>query len=386
MADTTNIPDDFRRRLTGAIDAGNLLRPSARVLVGVSGGVDSVVLLHALAEIAKLPGREYSLIVAHLDHRLRDAAGEDAAFVEHLADTMHLPYVLERIDVRVVAQEQKQGVEHAARMARYEFLARAAKEHDASAVAVAHHADDNVETILFRILRGTALRGLRGMEAVRELRTRASQRSAASQSSIVDCGLRNLSSIHNPYGTGPQSLWDRSAIHNFTLVRPLLGFRREEILAYARATKLAWREDHTNDETRYRRNFLRHELLPLMREVNDKADEALLRLGELARQAEAFVARQAQRRLAEAICHEESRRILLDVTMFAPDPADETETILRTTAYRMILERLGMPQRDLSAEHLADIDALLHVKNGVVNLPADFTARRERNHLLFEKI
>lgn len=332
--------------------------------MGVSGGADSVVLLHALAAVAEEASRAYSLAVAHLDHGLRDASAADAAFVAQLAKSMHLPCVIEQADVRKLAQRQGQGVEHAARMARYEFLAHAAREHNASAVAVAHHADDNVETILFRLLRGTGMRGLRGMEARRELKTEkeaGSGKPAAGQTK---------SPVPNP----------QSPIF---LVRPLLGFRREEILAYARAAELAWREDHTNDETYYRRNFLRHELLPLVRQINDHADEALLRLGELAGRVEAFLTRQAQQRLAEAISHEDSEKILLDVTMFAPDPSS-AEIVLRTTAYRLVLEQLGMPQRDLSAEHLAAVDALLQTPAGAVNLPAGFTARRERNHLLFQ--
>lgn len=369
--------------MAAAIDVGGLLRPSARVLVGVSGGMDSVVLLHALTAVAQQIGRGYSLIVAHMDHGIRETSAADAEFVADLAKQLNVPCVVERADVPALARRQGQGVEQAARTARYDFFARVAAQHHADAVAAAHHADDNVETILFRILRGTAMRGLRGMEAKRELR-------------IVDCGLRieegggsgklaaGLQSVPQSPVPSPQSRVPSPQSPIF-LIRPLLGFRRDEIHAYAQAANLAWREDHTNDDVRYRRNFLRHELLPLVREkLNDQADDAILRLGELAAQTEVFLTCQAERRLAESVSHEDAEKILLDVTMFTPNPADETEAILRTTAYRLILDRLGMPQRDMTAEHLAAIDALLRTAGGVVNLPDGVIVRREKIHLLFQ--
>ena len=365
--------------MAAAIDAGDLLRPAARVLVGVSGGMDSVVLLHALAAVANEPGRAYSLIVAHLDHSLRESSAADAEFVKGLAETYRLPCVIERADVHALARRRGQGVEQAARMARYDFFARAAHEQHADAVAAAHHADDNVETILFRILRGTAMRGLRGMEAKREFRISDFRFQIKEKVQPEEAGsgkqAAGRQSIHNP----------QSAIRNIFLVRPLLGFYRDEIQSYAQAAGLSWREDHTNDDVRYRRNFLRHELLPLVREkLNDQADAAILRLGELAAQTEVFLTRQAERRLAESVSHEDAEKILLDVTMFAPDPGDETEVILRTTVYRLILDRLGMPQRDMTAEHLAAIDALLRAASGVVNLPDGVIVRREKRHLLFQ--
>lgn len=350
MADgKSHIVDAMLERLAATVDAGGLLCPGERVLVGVSGGVDSVALLHALAMLARNPRRCYSLIAAHLDHGLRADSAEDAAFVAALAEQLHLSCVRERIEVNPLIRQHGQGIEHAARTARYEFFARQARRENARAVAVAHHADDNAETILFRILRGTGMRGLKGMEAQRRL----------------------------PFS-------DRE--HPVRLIRPFLEFRRAEILSYAQAAGLRWREDSTNQQTHYRRNFLRHNLLPLARRrVNRQADEALLRLGKQAGQVEAWLTHQARERLARAVAHEDSHTILLDLLVFAPDPNDTNESILRTTAYHLILERLGAPQRDLTAEHLAGIDALLSLSEGTVNLPSGFQARRQRNHLLFQK-
>jgi len=334
----------LERTLARAIDAEALLQPGRRVLVGVSGGADSVALLHGLCALAGQVNRRYELIVAHLDHALRTESAEDARFVANLADRLGLECILARADVAARARQDGQGTEHAARMERYEFFARSTARCEASAVALAHHADDNVETILFRILRGTGLRGLAGMQAKREL----------------------------PSSGGA------------VLVRPMLHLRRAEILDYCHAVKLSWREDHTNADSAYRRNFLRQELLPLVRRrVNDQADEAILRLAGHARLAEAYLTRQAEMLLAKSVAHEDAERILLDAAVLAPSGPDPAEAILRTTAYRITLERLGLGERNLTAEHLAAVDSLLDSVGGAVNLPQGFYARRERGHLLF---
>ncbi len=351
--------------------------------------MDSVVLLHALTAVAKDPQRNYSLTVAHLDHGLREASAEDAAFVAALARGYSLPCIVERADVQTLARQQGQGVEQAARMARYDFFARVARQQQADAVAAAHHADDNVETILFRILRGTGMRGLKGMDAKREVRSaecevRSEEEEQGAGSGKQAAG-REVRSAECEVREEVRSRTTHYELRTIFLIRPLLDFRRDEILAYAKSAGLAWREDHTNDDTQYRRNFLRHELLPLVREkLNSQADAAILRLGEQAAQTELFLLRQAEERLARAISYEDSQKILLDVTMFAPDPADDAEMILRTTAYRRILERLGMGQRDMTAEHLSAIDALLRATGGVVNVPDGVAVRREKRHLLFQ--
>jgi tRNA(Ile)-lysidine synthase len=334
--------DAFERRLAGAIDADGLLAAGQSVLVGVSGGADSVAMLAALRVLAGEAARTYRLTVGHLDHSLRDESAGDAAFVAALARKWGLECITERVDVAAEADRLGEGVEHAARTARYEFFARAARQCGASAVAVAHHADDNAETILFRVLRGTALRGLAGMPVTRSL---------------------------------PAAEPESPALR---IIRPMLGFRRREILDYCRARSLEWREDHTNAETVYRRNFLRHQLLPLIREkLNPQADDALLRLGRFAAQTEAYLTAQAEALLGRAVSHRQADRVLLDAAVFA----DEAP-IIRQTAVRLAMESLGAPQRDLTAEHLVATDGLLNVSAGVVNLPGRFEARRRGSQII----
>jgi tRNA(Ile)-lysidine synthase len=226
-----------------------------RVLVAVSGGADSVALLRGLRELAA--GDASRLLVGHFHHGLRPDADDDEQFVVELARQLGLACELGRADVRSLAGEQGDGLEAAARHARHEFLHAAAHRHGARFIATAHTADDQAETILHRILRGTGLAGLAGIP-----RTRA-----------IDPGL--------------------------VLIRPMLPVRRAEVLEYLRQLRQAYREDCSNSDLRFTRNRLRHELLPLLAsEFNPQVREALLRLGQLAGEAHAVLGESVARGLS----------------------------------------------------------------------------------------
>lgn len=213
-----------------------LFSPGDRVGVAVSGGVDSVCLLHILRAMEDL---RLELVVCHLDHSLRPESGRDAEFVRDLAARWGLPFAAERLPVRSFARDRGLSQEMAARELRYEALRRMAAAHGLRRVALGHHRDDQVETILLRLLRGAGLEGLAGMRPVRE------------------DGL---------------------------FVRPLLGVTRTEICAYAAAHGLAWTEDATNRSLAIPRNRVRHELLPYLRSYNAGVDRSLLGLAALARE------------------------------------------------------------------------------------------------------
>jgi tRNA(Ile)-lysidine synthase len=220
---------------------------SVTVLLAVSGGADSVALLRAMRVLAD-PRR---LVVAHFQHGLRPAAEQDAIFVRRLCDELGVPCEIGRAEAELAKQTAGEGLEGAARRARYEFLRAAAERHGARYVAVAHTADDQVETILHRVARGTGLAGLAGMPRARRL--------------------------------GPAA----------TLVRPLLARTRAEVLDYLQSLGQAYREDETNRDLGFTRNRIRHDLLPKLRaEYNPEVDAALLRLGQLAGEAQGLIARQ----------------------------------------------------------------------------------------------
>lgn len=196
-------------------------------VVGVSGGADSLALLHALA--AQMPHER--LVVAHLNHGWRDEADDDAEFVRQTAVSLHIPIHIQKLDPATPATEE------AGRNARYRFFADIARRHGASIVAVAHNADDQAETVLMRLLRGTGTAGLRGMQPIAPL--------------PID------------------------GADGITLVRPLLTSSRADIEAYCQQHNLQPRQDVTNADGRFLRNRIRHELLPLLAEYNPQIKSRL---------------------------------------------------------------------------------------------------------------
>ena len=327
--------DPFLADVARCVDRHALIPRGAAVLVGVSGGGDSVGLLGALRELAGRPDRSWRLAVCHLNHRLRPDADADERFVAELARTWGLPCMAERRDVAADARTSGDGVERAARRARYDLFRRVARETGATRVALAHHADDNVETVLHHVLRGTHLRGLAGIPIRRELE--------GSPASIV---------------------------------RPLLEIRRERIEAFCRRNALAWRTDPTNADTSLRRNFIRHELLPLLRErLNPRADGALLRLAAAAGSVEAYLSARGAEALAAARLpdRDDPPATVLDrEALAAADP------VIQTYALRAALERAGAPMRQVGADRLAEVRGLLDSSGpAAVSLPAGWAARRD---------
>jgi tRNA(Ile)-lysidine synthase len=221
-----------------------------RLVVAVSGGPDSVAMLRGSA--ALIEGKT-ALVVAHLNHGLRpQTADRDERFVADLAGRLGLRLACARIDLPAEARRRRQSVETVARDCRYEFLSRTAESLDARFVAVGHTADDQAETILHRILRGTGLKGLAGMPVRRAL--------------SPSCEL----------------------------VRPLLAVPRSDVLAYLTAINQPYCDDETNADSGHTRNRLRNELLPLLeREFNPRVREALQRLGRLAADAQQVIDEQA---------------------------------------------------------------------------------------------
>ena len=211
------------------------------VVLAVSGGPDSMCL--ADATIAQAGELGLTPTIAHLDHDLRGDAGHaDADFVRAFAVSRCVSSVIERADVAGRAAAERTSMEVAARRARYDFLARAARSAGASLIALAHQADDQAETVLLRLIRGTGIAGLRGMQSL---------------------------SAH-PSAT---DLW---------LIRPLLQVTRTEVMRYCEARQIQPRNDASNDTLEYTRNRVRHELLPLLEQFNPGIRAVLARLADTA--------------------------------------------------------------------------------------------------------
>jgi tRNA(Ile)-lysidine synthase len=208
------------QKMVATVRAHQLFKPGNHLLVAVSGGADSVALLLALHELA--PSWKLKLTVAHLDHRIRGAeARRDVRLVQQLARRLHLPCVVESADVPALAAQAGISIEMAARTQRYRFFEAVARRAGAKLVATAHTADDQAETLLLRLARGTSPQGLAGIP--------------------------------------PRQVRNKLAI-----IRPLLAATRDDILSFLKARKEQWHEDASNADPAYLRNRVRHEILPLL--------------------------------------------------------------------------------------------------------------------------
>ncbi len=289
----------------------HLLQPPQRVLVGVSGGADSVALLLALLELVRAGKLNIELVVAHLEHGIRGQRSRaDAEFVCELAKKLDLPILLEAVDVPALAAERKLCLESAGRSARYEFFSRTAGQQQCSVVALAHQADDQVETILHRIIRGTGLTGLAGIK--------------------------------------PRRLLCRQPeVH---IARPLLFCHRVQIEQFLIDMSVSWRTDHTNLGLDATRSRIRNELLPSLRDKhNPRVDEALLKLAAIAEQTNDFLDQHTVE-LFDRVARTFGSLVCVDLATLA-----KSHRALQAAVIRRAWVKLDLPQRDLSFDTVESI-------------------------------
>ena len=289
------------------IDRHQLFPAEGMIVVGVSGGADSLCLLHLLKQICG-PGRRYpgiSLHAAHLNHMLRGEESEqDARVVAQLMDNWAMPCTLGAIDVRTLAQAEKRSLEDAARVARYRFLRAIAK---GARIAVAHHADDQVETLVLHWLRGSGLSGMVGM---------------------------------------PPRQQD--------IIRPLLEITHAETLAYCAEHHITPVEDNSNNDPRFLRNRIRHAVIPLLQELNPGIRHTLLRNAEVVRVDLDWLETQVDTHWNETVISEQKTEIKLDTHALLKLPLSLQRHLLRR-ATALICEG----QSPLEPRHLSLIEHLL---------------------------
>jgi tRNA(Ile)-lysidine synthase len=302
----------------GLLDGFEL--PRRIVVVAVSGGPDSLCLLHVL--LALCPEYGITLHVAHLNHGLRGAESDaDARFVQETAEAWAVPVIVGVADVPALVRERKLSVEEAARQARYAFLAQAAAQLGADRIALGHNADDQTETALMHWLRGAGLAGLRGMapkSPLGELRFEAAEGGGAGR----------------PYGVAA------------TLIRPLLFVTRAQIEAYCVENSLAPRFDRSNLDTTYFRNRLRHDLLPLLAQYNPNIREVIRRSAQALAGDYEVIRAQAEAAWRETLRNESAGHVTLDLARWRALPIG-----LQRSTLRMAVERLRRNLRDVGWEH-----------------------------------
>jgi tRNA(Ile)-lysidine synthase len=316
-----------------------------KLVVAVSGGADSTALLLAIEELIRARKLSVSILAAHLDHGIRPQSKEDARWVAKLAKGLGFISVTGRAQVAERAAATSENLEQAARTARYDFLERTAKRRDAHFVLTAHTMDDQAETVMLRLMRGSSGAGLGGMDVCRSISPRS----------------------------------------QISLCRPLLWARRHQTEDYCAFRKTGFLQDEMNDDPRFARVRVRKQLLPLMESFNTKVVEALSRTATLLREDSSVLINDSDALLASAISTtspgSETEIPPLSVNVLAKAPP-----ALRRRALRQWISKGRGSSRRLEMVHLLAVEGLLAGNQGgkTVELPNGSKVTRRKGRLEFE--
>jgi tRNA(Ile)-lysidine synthase len=330
---------EFEKNIAGFAKKNELFCSADKILLAVSGGADSIALLHTMQTLKAEGLSTGDFVCAHINHQLRGSeADADEEFVIAQAHSLSLPIATRRIETIGFARENKLSIETAARQLRLKSLLDIAKANNCNCIATGHQKNDNAETILQRLARGTGFRGLGG-------------------------------------------IWPKRLFaDNIRFVRPLLCVSRDEILQYLNKRNLKWRTDKTNENCTYRRNFIRHQLLPALQQ--QCSNSIVEQLSELAQSTCKFYSLVCNR--AEAIWPEMADcggdRVVLDLKSFLTQPpAVKVELVRRSLA------AVGSGERDLTHRHYERILQLAEQKTSgrKIELPDGFVVGYEYGNLIF---
>jgi tRNA(Ile)-lysidine synthase len=299
-----------------------------RLLVAVSGGADSVALLHGLECVRQELALD--LVVGHFNHRFRGAESElDAAWVQGLAERLGLVCEVGAAEPARGSGSTSAIPEEAARLARYQYLEEVARRRGCVVICTGHTADDQVETILHHLLRGTGIVGLRGMPAVRELS------------------------------------------ENVVLFRPLLRLRRTDLEPFLRELGQDYRTDESNANQEMTRNWLRHRALPLLRERFPQMDDAVLRLAHQAGEVTVMTDELASRLLAQALVDDGPEAARLNAAVLSGQPRH-----LVREMFVKLWERRGWPRGEMTYDRWNELADLAATESGTRMFPGAISARR----------
>ncbi|MBQ9910691.1 MAG: tRNA lysidine(34) synthetase TilS [Lachnospiraceae bacterium] len=293
----------LERQLIGAGD---------RVLLGCSGGADSMCLLHLLSLLQE--PLDFTLYAVHVHHHIRGkSADEDAKFVEKACEEYGVPCSVIHKDVLAFKEEKRLSTEEAARTLRYEAFLEEAERVHADRLAVAHHMEDRAETMLFQMIRGSLLSGSAGMKI-------------------------------------------KSAYKDLPVIRPLLDVSKEEILQYDEENGISWREDETNLKDNADRNRIRHHVLPALQNTRPDAAKKLSSLGEYFAEVDDYLRAEANAWTSVYMRN--------DPYTIPEDPFKDTPKILQEYIVRDVLRRLDVPMKDKGRTHIDSIAMLIHAQVG----------------------
>ncbi len=327
------------RKILDYIRRNRLFAPGDRVIVALSGGADSVCLLVVLNELREVLGLELKAV--HVHHGLRgEEADRDRDYARELSEKLGVAFSCIQVDAALYAREQGMSVEEAGRHLRYQIFEKERLEFSGTKIAVAHHRDDQAETILYNLFRGTGLKGLGGMRPVRD-----------------------------------------------RIVRPLLSVGREEILAYLEEKGISYCEDSTNAQTDYVRNRIRSQILPEIREqVNKRAGENILHAGEMAAQADEYLEKQAEGILKARGVWERDKAGTKRARGVGAKALLAEDDIIRNYVIRRMIRSVNESMKDITMTHVESAAALLFGSSGrQVDLPCGLIAVRTPGELWIKK-
>ena len=314
------------------MDEHGMAAPGHRIVVGVSGGADSVCLLFVLLEYTKRNNLE--LAVVHVNHGLREEAGEDAEFVRKLCMREKVPFFLKEVNVGELAAKEKCSLEEAGRIARYQAFREVAETFGADRIAVAHNSNDRAETMLFHLFRGSGIKGLCGISPRRE-----------------------------------------------EIIRPLLCLERSEIETYLAQRGIPFCQDRTNGEDTYTRNRIRHHILSFAeQEVSAGAVAHMCRTADMLSELEEYLGQQTKEAITGCVARDDHNVLSVDVERFR-----QLHIAIKKRLLLVLLQDLAPGGKDIAAVHVEDILSLFgKAGNPQVDLPFGIRAVRRYGSVFLE--
>ena len=301
----------MKQKVVETIKKYNLIENKDKIVLGISGGPDSMAMLTILDELGKdkKSDLKFEIVVAHINHMIRKEAGEDEAYVKKYCQEKNIEFYSKRIDVQKLANTNKIGTEEAGRIARYEFFDEILEKTNSNKIAIAHNKNDKVETMIMNAMRGTGISGLKGIEAKRG-----------------------------------------------KYIRPLIECERFEIEDYCKQNKINPRIDKTNFENEYTRNKIRNIAIPyIKKEFNPNIISTLNRLSELVSEEEEYIEKQVEKTYKNILIEESKKQIILNLKEF-----NKQEKVIKSRLVIYTITRLFGSAKGIEKIHIEDIIKLCY--------------------------
>lgn len=329
---------DLEEKFIEFVQNNELLKNGENILLGVSGGPDSLVMLELFSKYKAFFG--INIAVAHLDHLFREESTSEADFVEEKAEELGIDFYRKKVDIPKIIEKEKISAEAAARRERFNFFSAVYKKFDFDLLALAHHRDDQVETVLLNVFRGSGLRGLSGIEK-------------------------------------------RLSLNDLEIIHPLLNLTKKEIMEYCRENDLKPRIDKTNKENIYSRNIIRNKILPIIEEeINPSVKKVIARNADLIAEEENYIDNIAEKKFSDALLNSDEISLKLDLNILT-----EFDKVILRRVLRKSYQKVSNSLEDLYLSHILELEKLLSdTSTGRgIDLPDDIKVYINYQELIFFK-